>query len=406
MLRISRKTSVLMIFLAVITVILFTYPALASPINTAEDELESINNQIEENQQKTEEVKRKESNLLKEISDVDGKLRVSEDELVELNDQLNETVNKCEEVEGELDITQKELQKIERELEELEREVDRQKNVLDDRLINAYKQGELIYLEVVLDANDFSDLLNRLFFISLIANQDAALLSNIELTKKETDAKKLKVKEHKDEITEKRNVLDKEEVRLKSLKSTEELKEKEIQSERDNKKKLLEKVYLDKIALKEAEEELKKSSQEITEYIKRLEGNLNPSQNVGSLQWPTVGPVTSGFGMRWHPILHVYRMHTGIDIGAPYGQKIVAAQNGTVIFVGWKGGYGRTLMIAHGEQIITLYAHTSTIYVYEGQEVSKGQKVAAIGVTGYSTGPHLHFEVRVKGEPKNPMNWF
>jgi murein DD-endopeptidase MepM/ murein hydrolase activator NlpD len=109
--------------------------------------------------------------------------------------------------------------------------------------------------------------------------------------------------------------------------------------------------------------------------------------------------------MRMHPILHVRKMHTGIDIHAPSGATIVAAGNGTVIYAGRNGGYGNFTMIDHGNGLVTCYAHQSKILVRKGQHVSAGTTIGKVGSTGLSTGPHLHFEVRVNGTPKNPTSY-
>ncbi|HEY6357291.1 MAG TPA: M23 family metallopeptidase, partial [Vicinamibacterales bacterium] len=124
----------------------------------------------------------------------------------------------------------------------------------------------------------------------------------------------------------------------------------------------------------------------------------------GHFIWPAQGPMVSGFGMRWHPILGGYRMHTGIDIAAPYGAPIIASDAGVVLFVGWYGGYGNTVIVDHGSGYSTLYAHCSAILVNQGQNVARGQAIARVGATGYATGPHLHFEIRVNGVPVNPMS--
>ncbi len=117
------------------------------------------------------------------------------------------------------------------------------------------------------------------------------------------------------------------------------------------------------------------------------------------LDWPCWGGVESYYGMRWG------RMHEGIDIGAPYGCEVGAAAGGTVVFAGWDGGYGRTVEIAHGGGFSTKYAHLSAIYVSTGERVERGETIGLVGSTGYSTGPHLHFEVRVNGQPRNPLNY-
>ena len=131
-----------------------------------------------------------------------------------------------------------------------------------------------------------------------------------------------------------------------------------------------------------------------------------PSSSGGS-GWlmPAGGGVTSGFGMRFHPVLHRTKLHTGTDFGAGYGAPIYAAKSGTVIFAGWQTAYGNMVIIEHGGNFSTLYGHASSLNASSGQSVRRGQHIAAVGSTGFSTGPHLHFEIRVNGEPVNPMRY-
>src|SRR4051794_4192011 len=128
-----------------------------------------------------------------------------------------------------------------------------------------------------------------------------------------------------------------------------------------------------------------------------------PAPSVGALIMPANGPVTSYFGYRYHPILHFTRFHAGIDIGAGWGSPIVAAGDGQVVGAGWAGGYGREVQIAHGGGIVSLYGHMSDIVAQPGSFVRAGQVIGYVGSSGLSTGPHLHFEVRMSGQPVNPL---
>ncbi|MDD4048728.1 MAG: M23 family metallopeptidase [Clostridia bacterium] len=165
-------------------------------------------------------------------------------------------------------------------------------------------------------------------------------------------------------------------------------------------------IKSDKVQAEKAVKDLEQQSLNIAAEIRRQTGDTS-YLGSGKLAWPTPGfkRITSEFGWRIHPITKKRSMHTGTDIAANYGTNIVAAESGTVMEVAWRGGYGRIVMVDHGGGIVTLYAHTSKSLVKPGQVVKKGQAIAKIGTTGWSTGPHLHFEVRENGNPVNPMTY-
>ncbi len=161
----------------------------------------------------------------------------------------------------------------------------------------------------------------------------------------------------------------------------------------------------DRRAMEVAQSQLEQDSGTISLLIQRhtAQNRYNIAfRGTGQLILPCLGEITSGFGWRMHPVLGYERFHSGLDIGADYGTTIHAADRGTVIFAGWYGGYGNAVIIDHGGNMTTLYAHSSELYVVEGQNIQRGQAIAAVGSTGLSTGPHLHFEVRREGEPIDP----
>lgn len=175
---------------------------------------------------------------------------------------------------------------------------------------------------------------------------------------------------------------------------------------------LVNRLTQDRQAMVAAEDQLQRDSQNVTLLIRQRLGYLPNTSGQGTilygtgrLSYPSQGPVTSTFGWRMHPLLGYKRFHAGTDFGVPTGSPIRAADNGRVIFAGWQGGYGNTVIIDHGGGLTTLYGHASALYVQEGQSVERGQEIAAVGSTGLSTGPHLHFEVRVNGNPQDPMSY-
>ncbi|HEY9668581.1 MAG TPA: peptidoglycan DD-metalloendopeptidase family protein [Coleofasciculaceae cyanobacterium] len=184
----------------------------------------------------------------------------------------------------------------------------------------------------------------------------------------------------------------------------------QYQAQLTSQQQLIERLNTDKQALEAAQAQLAIDSRNIGALIRRKLGTENKASfphtgafGNGPLLFPSDAEITSNFGWRRHPILGSSRFHAGIDFGASYGSTIRAAEGGTVIFAGWYGGYGNAVIINHGSGITTLYGHSSKLYVTEGQTVQAGVAIAAVGSTGLSTGPHLHFEVRKNGEPVDPM---
>ena len=175
--------------------------------------------------------------------------------------------------------------------------------------------------------------------------------------------------------------------------------------EAESQKALISRLKSDRRALEAAESQLSKDSETVTALIQqKVAANSGVMlRGTGQMVHPCAAIITSSFGWRLHPILGYEKFHSGIDFGADYGALIAAADRGTVIFAGWYGGYGNAVIVDHGGGITTLYGHTSDLYVSEGQSVQRGQAIAAVGSTGFSTGPHLHFEVRRDGAPIDPM---
>jgi murein DD-endopeptidase MepM/ murein hydrolase activator NlpD len=150
--------------------------------------------------------------------------------------------------------------------------------------------------------------------------------------------------------------------------------------------------------------ELRTESARIGAFL-RGQSNTPPTVSPKGMIWPVNGPVTSGFGWRIHPVFHERRFHSGIDISSPYGTPIRSAASGKVVFAGSQTGYGNYVIVYHGGKIATLYAHMSSIGVGDGTQVIQGQTIGRVGCTGYCTGPHVHFEVRVDGNPVDPIRW-
>ncbi|MBI4734159.1 MAG: M23 family metallopeptidase [Rubrobacteridae bacterium] len=229
---------------------------------------------------------------------------------------------------------------------------------------------------------------------------------------KETVAKHVvSISEKKKTISKRHLFLIDEETHLKIIKRKLCLKYDLFYTEQKRQQRMFAMLQKEKIRVAHDLDVLVSTSNMITHQIRVMKrgGSLSSSsltiKGSGQLKMPCGARITSSFGWRFHPVLHYRRLHTGIDFGAPSGSTIMAADGGKVILAGWMGGYGNAVVISHGNGITTLYGHNSRLLVDVGDSVSQGQAIAKSGSTGLSTGPHLHFEVRVNGTPKNPMNW-
>ena len=250
---------------------------------------------------------------------------------------------------------------------------------------------------VLVQSHNLSDFQVRCRQLKLIYNSDQQVLAKLTKEANQIRHQKIAVEQQKNEIDLIRQ-------QLLAQKS-------DYQAQAQFQDQLIERLNSHRSALEAAQVQLEKDSQAIGVLIQQKvaeEAQNNQSTVVhgtGVLAYPSDAPTGSPFGWRMHPILGYRRFHAGLDFAASYGSTIHAADSGTVIYAGWYGGYGKAVIINHGKSITTLYGHTSELYVSEGQTVQRGQAIAAVGSTGLSTGPHLHFEVRQDGTPVDPMNY-
>jgi len=299
-----------------------------------------------------------------------------------------------------------ELNDKQTELEETQEDLAEQQRLLEQRLVEVYKADQgVLYLEVLLNSASVSDVLGRARVLGDLIQQDNKVLSRIRALKAQIEEQKQALEEKKARISaleadQRVLAADLEEAFAECEASL-----KELQAAREAKRKVIVAAQKDEAAWKAQEEALLDESKRIAELLRKARAAAVAKGGKGVLLWPVQGPVVSGFGYRIHPIFHVRKMHTGIDIDADMGSPVKAAAEGTVVAAGWRGGYGKCVILLHPNGLATLYGHLSEISVDVGQSVKKGQIIGKVGSTGYSTGPHLHFEVRVTGDPVNPMGY-
>ena len=292
---------------------------------------------------------------------------------------------------AELNATLERLEENEEKLEVAERDFDRKSEALGRRVRDIYINGQISYVDVLFGAKDFSDFLTRMDLLKRVIKQDYDLVHEV-LTQRSA-LRALQEELEKDRAAQAPLEKKAREARL------------AMEDKVEQQQALSEQMKYDKATIDRKQDESRAASERITQMLQRSGLRNLPVQGSGAMLWPLAGEITSDFGWRTHPITGSQSFHSGIDIGGDYGEPIYAAQAGTVEYAGWISGYGNAVIINHGGGISTLYGHCQALLVSTGQSVAQGELIAECGSTGNSTGPHCHFEVRVNGEPVNPLGY-
>ena len=349
-----------------------------SELSDKKDEYDNTVKNIKETERKISEGEKKANELMAEISVIERDIYAAQVEINILTVDLNATKEK---IKTALD-----------ELAELQGKMDKQNAALMGRLRAMYKQGDIGLISVLLGSSNMTELITNVEMMKMIYEADADLMEKLGEQYAVVDAKK-------NELIALRTDLEGQQAVLNEKKS--ELDKK--MAEAESKKKQIEK---DNATLEAMLDAMNREADALKSEILRLQSS--GSYVGGVMGWPSRAStrITDPFGMRLHPFYGYYKLHTGIDIGAGKRTDILAAADGTVIkTVISDHGYGNYVMIDHGGGIVTLYAHASALLVKKGQKVRRGEVIALVGSSGMSTGPHIHFEVRVNGVYKDPLDY-
>jgi murein DD-endopeptidase MepM/ murein hydrolase activator NlpD len=315
---------------------------------------------------------------------------------------IQATSSQIQTSEAKLKSTTNALKKLERSLDGAEKVYRKRQSATISRLRFLQQQQGASGWAVLLESQNLNDFLDRRYQLKRVYQKDRNILTNLKTNADRLDNQRTQVEQTKNDI----DLITQE---LHAQKS-------EYEQQATYQNQVVNRLRSDRRALEAAEAQLAKDSQGISELIQRRvaenqrrlaaerakNGDVSVVLGTEQFVFPSDAPISSSFGWRMHPILGYQKFHSGMDFAADYGSTIRAADRGTVIFAGWYGGYGNAVIIDHGNGITTLYGHSSELYVAEGQSVERGQAIAAVGSTGLSTGPHLHFEVRKDGEPTDP----
>jgi murein DD-endopeptidase MepM/ murein hydrolase activator NlpD len=292
--------------------------------------------------------------------------------------------------------TKKQLENLQTNLISARNKYNNDQKIAGQRLREIYKGERINFLTVIFEAENINTFLDRIYYQQILTKKDAERLNNLKAQVNQLAIYTAQVEDQK------RNIL--------YAMAKIENKKNKIAQDIYTSQYLIKKLQTDRKTYEQAERELASQSDKLTKMLRGAPaasgGNIVTT--AGFLR-PVGGPITSPFGWRQHPIFGSRTFHSGIDIGAPFGSPVKASNSGSVVYVGWYGGYGKVVIVNHGnyngKPTSTLYAHLSSYSVSNGATVAKGQIIGHVGSTGYSTGPHLHFEVRENGSPVNPLGY-
>jgi murein DD-endopeptidase MepM/ murein hydrolase activator NlpD len=384
------------------TLVFIVAVALVAAAPAASQDIESekarVDQRLAELQAEIDTAKEREGVLTTQLSAVSSELRAAQAAVEEAEGSLDALEAELAQERDRLDLLTARLQAQTRRLERLQKEYAKAVAILEQRVRAAYIEQQPDLLSFLVDASSFSDIVDSYEFLSRIGAQDRRIARDVEAARDRTARERRATAETRrltaaavsviaartEEAREVRNRLAEGRDDLLVVRA---LRSSALTDIRETRAEFLEEANA-----------LAAQSAALAERIRSAQtGSSGSGISASGLIWPVNGPVTSGFGPRWG------RMHEGIDIAAPSGTPIVASAAGTVIHAGWLGGYGNLVVVDHGNGLATAYAHASAILVSVGQQVSQGQTLALVGSTGHSTGPHLHFEVRVNGLAVDPL---
>ena len=391
-----------------IGLLLAGFVLLASPVASAQesasDQKQMVDGRINALEEKIQAAREREGVLSSEIE-------VVSDKIDELQNDVNAASARLDQLENVLALHQRKLDRLNQLYELQTRKLVFLQNQhreavarLSKRLVEIYTSEGTSSLSVVLSSGNFSDMLDQLEFLSTIGRQDHKIALEVERAKLQMQETRNSTRRTRRQVAETTRAVAARTAEQRAVRDRLAWSQRELATARRDKRATLADVQEDKEAAIGHMRDLQAQSAALAARIRSAQSSFVVPAPTGAASaagfvWPVHGVLTSGFGWRWG------RMHEGVDIAVSNGTPVVAAKAGVVIVAGWMGGYGNLVVVDHGGGVATAYGHNTSVTVGVGQQVAQGQLIAYSGNTGHSTGPHVHFEVRINGGAVDPMGY-
>lgn len=376
-----KVTAILLVMLIVMTTFIPTINA------SYQDQKDDLEEKVEEAKDKKEEIKNEKKNTLSEIADLEDSIMAYESELRKLEDQIRKL--------------EKNIKTKTEEIEELQKDFEKKQQLLEDRLVAIYEEGQITFLDVILSSENIIEYISMSARIQELTESDNKQMDEVENQRKEVEKAKRELEAEKKELDTAKKTADTKQKQLKVTKNSKESKVSTLSSQE-----------------KAIQKEIDKYNAEIKEIDKKIQAEINKANGIysgsfsGTLGWPLSSSsrnyniVTSRFGPRNSPVAGASSNHRGIDMGVSIGTPVYSSADGYVVSVMHTGARGLFVLIKHGDNLYTRYQHLNSSAVSSGQYVKRGQKIATSGNTGIGSGPHLHFEILTQpyyGYEINPL---
>ena len=375
-----------------------TVSELQQSINDKESKINNLESQKAELAAGRSDIQKVVNNLRSQKNEMSAYVTQLDAEVTELQNSIDDLNSQCE-------TKELEIAEAEKELAEAEQVADEQYEAMKKRIQFMYERGDSFVIEMLVSADSFGDMLNKAEYIENLSAYDRRMLDEYRLVIKNVELSKEVLEEEKEVLEETKQAVEAKQDDLNVL-----IDEKEQQITAFNSD-----IATNEAAIAEYDAEIAEQNsiikaleaQVAAEKQAMEEANKKTYYTGGAFTWPAPSytRISSEFGWRVHPTLGVNKFHNGLDMAAPGGSPILAACDGKVVAAGYSSSMGNYIMIDHGDGLMTIYMHASALYVSKGAEVTRGQKIAAVGTTGRSTGNHLHFGVRLNGEYVSPWNY-